>query len=94
VKKDKGRYFLTSFGRIIHSAQLDLEAKFESALDNYWKLKAIDALQMSSGEERTKIISALIDNQEIKSVLLKEEPDLSAEPVARAAGLIHLQTTL
>jgi predicted transcriptional regulator len=94
VKKEQGRYLLTSLGKVIHSAQLDLEAKFESALDNYWKLKAIDALQMSSGEERTKIISALIDNQEIKSVLLKEEPDLSAEPVARAAGLIHLQTTL
>lgn len=87
VKKEKGRYLLTALGKVIYSAQLELEAKFESALDNYWKLKAIDSLQMSSGEERNKIVSALIDNQEIKNVLLNEELNLYTEAVNKTGGL-------
>jgi predicted transcriptional regulator len=77
VKKEKGIYLLTTLGKIISSAQLNLEAKFESALDNYWKLKAIDPLE--SFEERNNIISALIDNEEIKSVLLNKGPNKSTE---------------
>jgi hypothetical protein len=87
VKKEKGRYLLTALGKVIYSAQLDLEAKFESAFENYWKLKAVDSLQMSSKEEREKVISALIDNQEIKSILLNEEPKLSTEAVNKTGGL-------
>lgn len=89
VKKEKGRYLLTALGKVIHSAQLDLEAKFQSALDNYWKLKAIDSLQMPSGEERNKVISALIDDEEIKSVLLNEELALSTEPAKRPVELVE-----
>jgi predicted transcriptional regulator len=79
VKRQKGRYLLTAFGKVIYSAQMNLEAKIENALNNYWKLKAIDSLEMPSREETGKVICALIDNEEIKSVLMKEESHLSAE---------------
>ena len=79
VKRQKGRYLLTAFGKVIYSAQMNLEAKIENALDNYWKLKAIDSLEMPSREETGKVICALIENEESKSVLMKEESDLSAE---------------
>jgi predicted transcriptional regulator len=79
VKRQKGRYLLTAFGKVIYSAQMNLEAKIENALDNYWKLKAIDSLEMPSREETGKVISALIENEEIKSILMKEESRLSAE---------------
>jgi FlaA1/EpsC-like NDP-sugar epimerase len=72
VKKQRGRYLLTAFGKIIYSAQMSLEAKIESALNNYWKLKAIDSLEMPSREENDKVISMLIDNQEIKDILIKD----------------------
>jgi predicted transcriptional regulator len=72
VKRQKGRFLLTSFGKVIYSAQLNLEAKIESALTNYWKLKAIDSIE-SSSDDLNNIISALIDDQEIKSALMKEE---------------------
>jgi hypothetical protein len=85
VKKEKGRYLLTTFGRIIYSAQLNFEARLETALDNYWKLKAIDSLQTSS-EERRNIISALIDNQQIKDILLNEEPHKPIETVSKIAS--------
>ncbi len=72
VKRQKGRYLLTAFGKVIYSAQMSLEAKIESALNNYWKLKAIDSLEMPSREENDKVISMLIDNQEIKDILIKD----------------------
>jgi len=80
VKRQKGRYLLTPFGKVIYSAQINLEAKIENAINNYWKLKAIGSMDMSSREESHKIISALIENQEIKSVLMKEDPHLSIQP--------------
>ncbi|MGB6671399.1 MAG: hypothetical protein WBE34_03110 [Candidatus Nitrosopolaris sp.] len=72
VKRQRGRYLLTAFGKVIYSAQMSLEAKIESALNNYWKLKAIDSLEMPSMEENDKVISMLIDNQEIKDILIKD----------------------
>ena len=72
VKRQRGRYLLTAFGKVIYSAHTSLEAKIESALNNYWKLKAIDSLEMPSREENDKVISMLIDNQEIKDILKKD----------------------
>ncbi len=72
VKRQRGRYLLTAFGKVIYSAQMSLETKIESALNNYWKLKAIDSLEMPSREENDKVISMLIDNQEIKDILIKD----------------------
>ncbi len=45
---------------------MTLEMKIDGAIGNYWKLKA---LEMPSGEETDKVISVLIDNQEIRSIL-------------------------
>jgi hypothetical protein len=45
------------------------------ALSNYWKLKAIETIEMSGSnlpaDEVTKLINALIDNHRIKDILLK-----------------------
>jgi hypothetical protein len=80
AKKEKGRYLLTALGRVIYSAQLNLEAKIEKALENYWMLKAIDSLQ-SASEERRNLVSSLIDDQEIKDILLNDEAHEPIEPV-------------
>jgi hypothetical protein len=72
VKRQNGRYLLTAFGKVIYSAQIDLETKIENALNNYWKLKAIDSLEMPSIEETYKVISVLIDNEQIKGILTKD----------------------
>jgi DNA-binding HxlR family transcriptional regulator len=72
VKRQRGRYLLTAFGKVIFSAQKSLETKIESALNNYWKLKAIDSLEMPSREENDKVISMLIDNHEIKGILIND----------------------
>jgi hypothetical protein len=83
VKRQNGRYLLTSFGKVISSAHLNLETKIDNALDNYWKLKAIDSMELTSQQERNKVISVLIDNQEIESVLMESRPGSPAQVATR-----------
>lgn len=81
VKRQNGRYVLTEFGKVIYCAYMNLEANIESAINNYWKLKTIDSLQMSLGEERIKLIDALIDNQEIRRIIMNKELPLPVQSV-------------
>jgi predicted transcriptional regulator len=77
VRKRNGKYILTTFGKIVFESQ----ATIQNGLNNYWKLKAIDSLEMSSElpkEEQRKLIETLLDNQEIKEVLVKGRPVDSA----------------
>ena len=82
VKRQKGRYLLTSFGKVISSAYINLDAKIDTAISSYWKLKAIDSMDISLGQDRNKVISVLIDNQEIESILMKEELQSSTQPAS------------
>lgn len=43
IKRQNGKYFLTSFGKIVY----DFQAKVGHAVTNYWKLKAIDSFEIS-----------------------------------------------
>jgi hypothetical protein len=71
VNRQKGRYFVTAFGRVVHYTQRLLG----SAVSNYWKLKAIGSLGVTYDdtvprEERMKIIDLMIGNPRIKEILL------------------------
>ena len=69
VKRNKGRYALTAFGKVIY----DIEITIEIALENLWKLRAVDLVQVEealSKEEQTKILDTLIDSAKIKDVLI------------------------
>jgi DNA-binding HxlR family transcriptional regulator len=72
VKKRSGRYFLTSYGRVIH-ASLNIINK---ATLNYHKLVAIDTIETSNvknafpEEERKNIIRILIQNKQVRDILL------------------------
>ena len=77
VKRENGRYLLTSFGKVIYSSYMRLEGRIDLALDSYWKLKAVDSMEFPSSEERNKVISILIDNPEIQNALAEYERNLS-----------------
>jgi hypothetical protein len=69
VKRNKGRYALTAFGKVIY----DIEITIEIALENLWKLRAVDLVQVEEAlpkEEQTRILDTLIDSAKIKDVLL------------------------
>ncbi|HET7283320.1 MAG TPA: hypothetical protein VFI70_01420 [Nitrososphaeraceae archaeon] len=55
VKRNKSRYALTAFGKVIY----DIEITIEIALENLWKLRAVDLVQVEealSKEEQTRIL--------------------------------------
>jgi hypothetical protein len=59
---------LTSFGKLVYESHLTIE----KGLEDLSKLKVIDSLESSSGlskEERDNIVSILLQNREIKTVL-------------------------
>ena len=68
VKRTNGKYLLTSLGKVADS----VNSLIDQAINDHWKLKAIDALETKSGilnEEREKIVDMLIDNYELKGIL-------------------------
>jgi hypothetical protein len=60
-------------GRVVYESQMVIE----EALSHYWKLKAIDQIEMSNSdlpiEDVIRLINALIDNHRIKDVLMKQK---------------------
>ena len=72
VKRVKGKYSLTAFVVIVYHAQ----GLIGKAVDEYWKLKAIDSIRSGNDnllqEQFHTIIDNLIANQEIKNILLKQ----------------------
>jgi predicted transcriptional regulator len=80
VRRKNGKYILTTFGKIVYESKVTIE----NALNNYWKLKAIDSLETSNEvpkEEQQKLIETLLDNEEIRGILVKTG---SAETSIRA----------
>src|SRR5918911_2212926 len=72
INKEEGKYTLTAFGRIIYHISL---AAMENAVNNYWKLKAIESLRKSKdlpAAECKKIIDRFIDNPEIKDIFVRD----------------------
>ena len=64
-----GRYYLTSLGKILY----ELQSTLGIALNNYWKLKAIDSLQTPGGLpefEVNKLIDSLLENSNLKNIIL------------------------
>lgn len=75
IKKSKGRYSLTVLGKIVYDAHLNIGR----ALNNYWKLKALESIRTSSSfgqlpkDEFIRLVDTLIDNHQIKSIILGQE---------------------
>ena len=68
VKRKDDTYFLTGLGRVLYEAQ----ATIESALNNYWRIRALDSLDVADGipkAEQKRVIETLIKDQEIKNIL-------------------------
>jgi len=73
IKRVRGKYSLTTLGVIVYYAQ-EIIGK---AVDQYWRLKAIDSIRASGNGELPQvrfhtIIDKLIANQESKNILIKQ----------------------
>jgi hypothetical protein len=74
IKRHKGKYFLTLLGKVVYDCQLTIG----KALTYHWKLKAIESIEMSASVksgipdgELAKLVDTLIDNHQIKDILMK-----------------------
>jgi predicted transcriptional regulator len=71
ISRKNRQYVLTSLGLIVYDAQLMIGR----ATNTYWKLKAIDSLETEHKlpiDELNRIINTLIDDQDIKKILVKQ----------------------
>jgi hypothetical protein len=72
IKSNDGKHTLSAFGKVAFYALTTIE----NGASNYWKLKAIDSLEDSGAlpvEEHKKLVDKLIDNQEIKAILVPDK---------------------
>lgn len=68
VRKKDEKYVLSTFGKVV----LDMENNIETALNNYWKIKALDSLRLMSdipADEHKKLVDSLLPDNEIKKIL-------------------------
>jgi hypothetical protein len=70
IKRQRGRYYLTPFGKVIYCCIM----MAKNALKDYYKLKAVESIEGSGlpNEEFSKLVNALIDNQQVKEFLTKK----------------------
>jgi predicted transcriptional regulator len=72
ITRQNGKYYLTSFGRIVSFYQ----SRIARALDKFWKLRALDSIAKESGnvlrlkELYPNLVRSLIEDVEIGEILL------------------------
>ena len=79
IKKKQGQYCLTALGKVVYNAHTVIG----KALSYYWKMKAIESIQSSAGRELARedmlmLIQSLIDNHQVRDILLKSIPSVEA----------------
>jgi hypothetical protein len=74
IRRHKGKYSLTLLGKVVYDAQMTIG----KTLAYYWKLKAIESVETTASVttdlpegEIVQLINALIDDHQIKDMLLK-----------------------
>ncbi|MGA7977194.1 MAG: hypothetical protein WB975_08165, partial [Nitrososphaeraceae archaeon] len=70
VARKNGKYYLTTMGKIIY----ELQNFVGIAVNDYWKLKAIDSLRIQDQlpeDQVAKLIDTLVENQGLRDIILK-----------------------
>jgi predicted transcriptional regulator len=68
IRRKDSLYCLTTFGKIFYDSQIVVE----NALDNFWKMKAMDSLELAEGihpDERKELLETLMKNNDVKAIL-------------------------
>lgn len=71
-------------GKVVYNAHTVIG----KALSYYWKMKAIESIQPSAGREVARedilmLIQSLIDNHQVRDILLKSIPSVEALEMRR-----------
>jgi predicted transcriptional regulator len=92
IRRKNGNYILTTFGRVVYESKVTLDI----ALNNYWKLKAIDSVEISNElpkEEQHKLIETLLDNEDLRAIIIRgfsaQEPEKNGQNYLQSSLLTH-----
>jgi hypothetical protein len=91
ISRKSGKYSLTSFGKIVCHAQ-DL---ITTALNNYWRLSALDSLGMIDSlpiTEYNKISNTLLGDCLIKNVLVRQSGEMAKRESHICLNVIPIKT--
>jgi hypothetical protein len=70
VARKNGKYYLSTMGKIVY----ELQKLAGTAVNNYWKLRAIDSLRIQNQvpEDRiTRLVETLVENQGLRDIILR-----------------------
>jgi DNA-binding HxlR family transcriptional regulator len=86
IKKEKGKYYLTTFGKIVYDLTSEYKNNLYSIIEDCWKFKTLDLLDISdefTNDEKHKIMEHLFNHINKNSVEQekKNDVDLSNEKV-------------
>jgi len=65
IKKEKGKYSLTTFGKIVYDLTFEYKRKLDSVIEDCWKFKALDLLDISdefTNDEKRKMMEHLFNH--------------------------------
>jgi hypothetical protein len=68
---------LTSLGKVVYGLQITTQ----NALNNYWKLRAIDSFDGGSEREQEQVIENLIGDENLRELLTKKCSDIATSVV-------------
>ena len=85
VTRKNKKYCLTSLGKIVYGLQMTTQY----ALNNYWKLRAIDSFDGVSEREQEQAIENLIDDENLRELLAKKCSDIATSSVIEGSSGIH-----
>ena len=87
VAKKNKKYRLTSLGRVVYGLQITTQ----NALNNYWKLRAIDSLDDISEQELEQVIENMIGDQNLRELLTKKYSDIVPSTIKEGSLHNHQQ---
>ena len=87
VTRKNKKYCLTSLVKIVYG----LQTTTQNALNNYWKLRAIDSFDGVSEREQEQVIENLIGDENLRELLTKKCSDIATSSVIEGSSCIHQQ---
>ena len=75
IKREKGKYYLTTFGKIVYDLTFEYMRKLDSVIEDCWKFKALDLLDISdefTNDEKRKMMEHLF-NHINQNMMIKEK---------------------
>ena len=76
IKREKGKYYLTTFGKIVYDLTFEYMRKLDSVIEDCWKFKALDLLDISdefTNDEKLKMMEHMFNHLNQNMVQEKEK---------------------